>query len=80
MFEIQRFETDYYNGKEREYKPGEELNVQVSAMAGLDSQPATLYSLPKGKGFVVYYKSGKQPKAVGSGSHIWTDKGYAVGL
>ncbi len=80
MFEIRRFETSYYNGSEREYKSGEELKVEVSALGGLDSQPATLHSLPKGRGFVVYYKYKSKPKAVGAGSHIWTNKGYAVGI
>lgn len=79
MFEIKRFTHGYYNGSERKYGNGEELEVQVSAMLGFSTQPAKLYSLPKGKGFIVYYKSGGE-KIIGQGNEIWTDKGYAVSL
>ena len=71
-FRIDRFETSFYNGSERDYKPGETLDVLISAAFGLDSKPATLESLGKGRGFIA------GNKVIRPSNYIWTSLGWAV--
>ena len=71
-FRIERHLFSYYNGRERLYEEGQRLKVEISALGGLSTKPATLVSLPEGEGFIAGDKVIRPPKT------IWTDKGWAV--
>ena len=71
-FKIERHEFAFYTGKEINYAVGEQLNVQISACLGLDTKPAILESLPKGRGFIVGNRVIRPP------NYIWIDEGWAV--
>lgn len=71
-FRIERPFGAWSTNYERAYKPGETLECEIGAWLGLATQPATLESLAKGKGFIV------GNRVIRPSGLIWTNRGYAI--